>query len=228
MPTLALSEIETVVLLHGLGVGGWTMHRLGCALARDGFHVVNLSYPSRTVLLETLARDWLPAQLAAHVPAASPRLHFVTHSMGGILVRAWLGRASRTGPVFPANLGRVVMLAPPNAGSEAAECLGRSGLFRALLGPNLSLLGTAPQHLPRRLGPWPTTAELGIIAGNRSVNPLASIWVPKPNDGPVSVAATHLAGETAHRTVPASHTGILFHSATARAVSTFLRTGRFD
>ena len=228
MPTLALSEIETVVLLHGLGVGGWTMHRLGCALARDGFHVVNLSYPSRTVRLETLARDWLPAQLAAHVPAASPRLHFVTHSMGGILVRAWLGRASRTGPVFPTNLGRVVMLAPPNAGSEAAERLGRSGLFRALLGPNLSLLGTAPQHLPRRLGPWPTTAELGIIAGNRSVNPLASIWVPKPNDGPVSVAATHLAGETAHRTVPASHTGILFHSATARAVSTFLRTGRFD
>ena len=228
MPILALSEIETVVLLHGLGVGGWTMHRLGSALTRDGFHVVNLSYPSRTVLLETLARDWLPAQLAAHVPAASPRLHFVTHSMGGILVRAWLGRASRTGPAFPANLGRVVMLAPPNAGSEAAERLGRSGLFRALLGPNLSLLGTAPQHLPQRLGPWPTTAELGIIAGNRSVNPLASIWVPKPNDGPVSVAATHLAGETAHRTVPASHTGILFHSATARAVSTFLRTGRFD
>lgn len=228
MPTLALSEIETVVLLHGLGVGGWTMHCLGSALARDGFHVVNLSYPSRTVLLETLARDCLPAQLAAHVPAASPRLHFVTHSMGGILVRAWLGRQSRTGPVFPANLGRVVMLAPPNAGSEAAERLGRSGLFRALLGPNLSLLGTAPQHLPQRLGPWPTTAELGIIAGNRSVNPLASIWVPKPNDGPVSVAATHLAGETAHRTVPASHTGILFHSATARAVSMFLRTGRFD
>ena len=228
MPTLALSEIETVVLLHGLGVGGWTMHRLGCALARDGFHVVNLSYPSRTVRLETLARDWLPAQLAAHVPAASPRLHFVTHSMGGILVRAWLGRQSRTGPVFPANLGRVVMLAPPNAGSEAAERLGRSGLFRALLGPNLTLLGTAPQHLPQRLGPWPATAERGISAGNRSVNPLASIWVPKPNDGAVSVAATHLAGETAHRTVPASHTGILFHSATARAVSTFLRTGRFD
>ena len=228
MPTLALSKIETVVLLHGLGVGGWTMYRLGSALTRDGFHVVNLSYPSRTVLLETLARDWLPAQLAAHVPAASPRLHFVTHSMGGILVRAWLGRQSRTGPAFPANLGRVVMLAPPNAGSEAAERLGRSGLFRALLGPNLSLLGTAPQHLPQRLGPWPTTAELGIIAGNRSVNPLASIWVPKPNDGPVSVAATHLAGATIHRIVPASHTGILFHSATARAVSTFLRTGRFD
>ena len=65
-------------------------------------------------------------------------------------------------------------------------------------------------------------------AGNRSVNPLASVWVPKPNDGPVSVANSHLAGETAHHTVPASHTGILFHSATARATSTFLRTGRFD
>jgi hypothetical protein len=60
------------------------------------------------------------------------------------------------------------------------------------------------------------------------VNPLASVWVPKPNDGPVSVANSHLAGETAHRILPVSHTGILFRAATARATSTFLRTGRFD
>jgi hypothetical protein len=120
------------------------------------------------------------------------------------------------------------MLAPPNAGSEAADRLGRVWLFRTVLGPNLARLGTAPEHLPKALGPWPAAAELGIITGNRSVNPLASVWVPKPNDGPVSVANSHLAGERAHHTVPASHTGILFHSATARAVSMFLRCGYFD
>lgn len=228
MLAAAFAEKETVVLLHGLGVAGWTMARLGSALTRDGFHVVNLSYPSRTVPLEMLARDWLPAQLAAHVTPASPRLHFVTHSMGGILLRAWLDRQSRPAPAFPAKLGRVVMLAPPNAGSEAADRLGRVWLFRALLGPNLARLGSAPENLPQALGPWPVAQELGIIAGNRSVNPLASIWVPKPNDGPVSVAATHLAGETAHCVLKTSHTGILFHSTAARAVSTFLRTGRFE
>ena len=228
MPAAALAEKETVVLLHGIGVNGWTMARLGSALTRDGFHVVNLSYPSRTVPLETLAREWLPAQLAAHVPAASPRLHFVTHSMGGILLRTWLAEQRRAGAALPAKLGRVVMLAPPNAGSEAADRLGRVWLFRALLGPNLARLGTAPDHLPKALGPWPAAAELGIITGNRSANPLASVWVPKPNDGPVSVANSHLAGELAHRVLPVSHTGILFRTATARAVSTFLRAGRFE
>ena len=228
MPASAFAEKETVVLLHGIGVNGWTMARLGSALARDGYRVVNLSYPSRTVPLETLARDWLPAQLVAHHTAAAPRLHFVTHSMGGILVRTWLAEQRRAGTSLPANLGRVVMLAPPNAGSEAADRLGRSRIFRAVLGPNLARLGTAPDHLPKSLGPWPAAAELGIITGNRSVNPLASVWVPKPNDGPVSVAATHLAGERAHRVLPVSHTGILFRAATARAVSTFLRFGRFD
>jgi hypothetical protein len=228
MPASAFAEKETVVLLHGIGVNGWTMARLGSALARDGYRVVNLSYPSRTVPLETLAGDWLPAQLAAHHTAAAPRLHFVTHSMGGILVRTWLAEQRRAGTSFPANLGRVVMLAPPNAGSEAADRLGRSRIFRAVLGPNLARLGTAPDHLPKSLGPWPAATELGIITGNRSVNPLASVWVPKPNDGPVSVAATHLAGERAHRVLPVSHTGILFRAATARATSTFLRTGRFD
>ncbi len=228
MPAAAFAKMETVVLLHGIGVNGWTMARLGSALTRDGFHVVNLSYPSRTVPLETLARDWLPAQLAAHVPAASPRLHFVTHSMGGILLRTWLAEQRRTGPAFPAKLGRVVMLAPPNAGSEAADRLGRVWFFRALLGPNLARLGTAPNHLPKSLGPWPAAAELGIITGNHSVNPLASVWVPKPNDGPVSVANSHLAGERAHRVLPVSHTGILFRAAAARATSTFLRTGHFD
>jgi len=217
---------ETVVLLHGIGMGGWSMTRLASALRREGYRVVNLSYPSRTVPLDRLAREWLPAQLAAHDAASAPRLHFVAHSMGGIMLRAWLAEFPRTGAAFPANLGRTVMIAPPNHGSEAAERLSAFPPYRWFFGANGLALGTGPASRPTALGPWPPEGgELGILAGNRSLNPLASAWVPAPNDGPVSVASTHLDGARDHRVLPASHTGILWGNDTARAVVAFLRTG---
>ncbi len=238
--TAARAEKETVVLLHGLGLGGWAMARLGSALTREGYHVVNLSYPSRTVPLEILARDWLPAQLAAHGtdPVDTPRLHFVTHSMGGILVRAWLDEQRRAGIPFPAHLGRVVMLAPPNAGSAVPDKLEKFPPFRWFTGVNGRRLGTAPTSAPNTLGPWPAAApdparrpgsgELGVIAGDRSLNPLFSCWLAGPDDGKVAVASTHLAGEHAHLVLHHSHTWLQWRADTARAVSTFLRTGRFD
>lgn len=267
MSASAAAEKETVVLLHGLGLGGWAMARLGRVLTRDGYRVVNLTYPSRTVPLETLARDWLPAQLRAHATdiAATPRLHFVTHSMGGILVRTWLDEQRRAGTAFPANLGRTVMIAPPNAGSAVAEKLQKFPPFRWFTGVNGRRLGTSPASLPNTLGPWPAAmfarprpddeeaedadndvtapaaasartsanpragaGELGIIAGDHSLNPLFSAWLAGPNDGKVSVASTHLAGETAHRVLHCSHTFLQWHHTTALAVSTFLRSGRFD
>jgi triacylglycerol lipase len=254
MPAAAHAEKETVVLLHGLGLGSWAMARLGHALTRDGYHVVNLTYPSRSVPLETLAREWLPAQLRSHEIASAPRLHFVTHSMGGILVRTWLDQQLRTGTTLPANLGRVVMIAPPNQGSAVAEKLQSFPPFRWFTGVNGRRLGTSPTSLPRTLGPWPSAAlaqtsalatranadtgadaasatavgQLGIIAGDRSLNPLFSAWLAGPNDGKVAVASTHLSGETAHRVLHHSHTWLQWHADTAHAVSTFLRTGRFD
>ncbi len=229
MPAAAHAEKETVVLLHGLGLGGWAMARLGRALERDGYRVVNLTYPSRSMPLETLASEWLPAQLRAHETARAPRLHFVTHSMGGILLRAWLDQPLRAGVAFPANLGRTVMLAPPNQGSAVADKLQNFPPFRWFTGVNGRRLGTTPASLPLALGPWPATAgELGVIAGDRSLNPLFSAWLGGPNDGKVSVAATHLAGEHAHLVRHHSHTFLQWRRDTARAVSAFLRTGRFE
>ncbi|MBC7365961.1 MAG: alpha/beta fold hydrolase [Undibacterium sp.] len=228
MPAAAHAEKETVVLLHGLGLGGWAMARLGHALTRDGYRVVNLTYPSRSVPLETLARDWLPAQLRAHRVHAAPRLHFVTHSMGGILIRTWLDQQLRAGTALPANLGRTVMIAPPNAGSAVAEKLRNFPPFRWFTGVNGRRLGTAPVSLPNTLGPWPTVAgELGIVAGDRSLNPFFSAWLAGPNDGKVTVASTHLTGETAHRVLHHSHTWLQWRADTARIVSTFLRSAQF-
>ena len=223
----AAESCETVVLLHGLGRTASSLARLASAVERDGFRTVNLSYPSRTLPLETLARDWLPAQLAAHsvaLEAAAPRVHFVTHSMGGIVVRFWLRERGA-----PPNLGRTVMLAPPNQGSEVADKLNAFPPFRWLTGANGRRLGTAPGSLPRMLGPWPAAAgALGVIAGDFSFNPLFSSWMPGPNDGKVSVARTHLAGERDHRVLPFSHTWLASRTATARQVRAFLHNGKFE
>ncbi|HVS53923.1 MAG TPA: alpha/beta fold hydrolase [Opitutaceae bacterium] len=213
---------ETVVLLHGLGRTRWSMSRLASELARDGYRVVNLTYPSRSLPLETLAHEWLPRELRAAQVDDAPRVHLVTHSMGGILVRLWLRDAAP-----PPNLGRVVMLAPPNAGSEVADRLNAFPPFRWFTGANGRRLGTAPDALPRALGPWTTPAPLGVIAGDRALNPLFIPWLPGANDGKVTVASTHLAGEADHLVVHHSHTWLGWHRDTIAQVKAFLRTGIF-
>ena len=193
-------------------------------LTREGFRVINLGYDSRTVPLETLARDWLPAQLHAHEADRVPRLHFVTHSMGGIVLRLYL----RERPAGSVPLGRTVMLAPPNQGSEVSAHLKNFAPFRWFTGVNGLRLDPAPTSLPRSLGPWPATAgELGVIAGDRSFNPLFSSWLPGPNDGKVSVASTHLTGESAHLILHHTHTWLPARAETAQFILTFLRTGSF-
>jgi triacylglycerol lipase len=219
----ATRAADTVVLLHGVGRTKWSMARLESALTRDGYRVVNLSYPSRTLPLEKLAAEWLPQHLRAAGADAAPRVHFVTHSMGGIVVRLWLRECGA-----PANLGRVVMLAPPHAGSEIADRLDGFAPFRWFTGANGRRLGTSPTALPRALGPWPAeAAALGNIAGSFSWNPLLSSWLPGPDDGKVTVASTHLAGERDHLVLPYSHTWLAWRAKTIAAIRAFLREGAF-
>ncbi|MBI4626663.1 MAG: alpha/beta fold hydrolase [Verrucomicrobia bacterium] len=241
---VAAQAPDTVVLLHGLGRTSASMARIARALRHEGYDVVNVSYPSRHQPIETLATEWLPAQLraAAQAPApavaiarppdptrtaapaaAVPRVHFVTHSMGGIVVRLWLRECGA-----PANLGRVVMLAPPNAGSELSDRLRSNVFFRWFMGRNGRRLGTGADSLPRTLGPWPaTSSDLGIIAGDRPLTPLMASWLPAPSDGKVTVAATHLAGERDHVVLHYSHTWIGWRRETIAQMIAFLRDGRF-
>ena len=152
-----IAQGETVLLLHGLGRTRWSFHRLQRVLERDGYRVVNQTYPSRTQPVEALAQRWLAPLVAVH--AAAPRLHFVTHSMGGIVLRCFLRDHA-----VP-NIGRVVMLAPPNHGSDLADRLRQTWFYRTFNGPAGQQLGT--DGLPVALGPWPAHGgELGIIAGS--------------------------------------------------------------
>jgi hypothetical protein len=209
---------ETVILLHGLGRTPASMGRIERALRQDGYHVVNAGYPSRHKSIEELTRDHLAPLIAAHRDA--PRLHFVTHSLGGILLRLHLRDHA-----VP-NLGRVVMLAPPNAGSELADHLKSNGLYRTATGPAGQQLG--PGSLPVLAGPWPVHAgELGIIAGDRSLNPWFSSHLPGPDDGKVTVVSARLEGMADFVTVHSSHTWLAWRGRVIDEIRRFLRTGRF-
>ncbi len=219
----------TVVLLHGVGLRAWSMTRLARALRREGFAVVNETYPSRSCPLERLAEEWLPDLLTRTGTAEAPRLHFVTHSMGGIVLRLWLERTTkRPGGKLPANLGRTVMVAPPNAGSAVADRLRGFPPFRWIVGVNGPRLGTKAEDVPPGIGSWPGgTGGLGIIAGDFTLNPLFSKWLEGPNDGKVAVASARLEGMADFRILSSSHPMLPWRAKTGELVCGFLRDGRF-
>lgn len=209
---------ETVVLLHGLYRSESSMRPLEAPVRYAGFRVVNLGYDSRSQTPEAFVAA-LDAQLADCCSDAA-RLHFVTHSLGGIVTRAYVA-AKR-----PANLGRVVMLAPPNHGSPLADVVAGSSVLRFLLGSTAAQLGTSPSSFPNAL-PAPDF-EVGVIAGITSRNPLGAFLIDGASDGTVPVASTRLEGMTDFITVDSAHTWIMRSDEVATQTVQFLRDGRFE
>jgi hypothetical protein len=144
----------------------------------------------------------------------------VTHSLGGIVLRYFL-KHNR-----PENLGRVVMLAPPNQGAELTDIFGRLPFYSWILGPVGSQLGTGLDSLPNTLGP--ADYEVGIIAGNRSLNPLFSPLIPGPDDGRIAVRRTRLAGMTDFLVLPCIHPLIMNYKQVIRQTIHFMMQGCFD
>ena len=207
-----------VVLLHGLARGHGSMARLGRTLRASGFQTIARTYPSRRHSIAYLANaiaDWIVGEAAGRPVCA------VTHSMGGVIVRHLHDPRIQW--------DRIVMLAPPNRGSQLAAALVRNPVFRWYYGPAGAELADGSR--------WPAPpAPVGVIAGTRGLaftNPTS--WTmgrrfpaATPHDGTVAVAETRLPGATDHIVLPVTHFSMLASRAVADQVIAFLRTGRFE
>lgn len=194
------------------------MEKLALALTREGFQVANTAYPSREHTIEKLSKMAVESGLSACAPGTT--VHFVTHSLGGILVRYYFEKNELE------ELGRVVMLAPPNQGSGVVDALRDISVFEFVNGPAGLQLGTDPGSIPSGLGA--VEFELGVIAGTSSLNPILSQFLPNPDDGKVSVESTKVEGMADFITVKHSHPFIMQASDVIQQTIHFLRNGNFS
>ena len=212
---------ECVILLHGLARTSAAMEEMQEALTDEGYFVVNDSYPSREYPIEELAPMAIdPALEKCQQAGNGERVSFVTHSLGGILVRYYMQHNELD------VMGRVVMLGPPNQGSSAADSMRNIPGFELLNGPAGSQLGKGEDSVPLSLGV--PEFEFAVIAGNRTIDPVTSLMLPNPDDGKVSVADTRLEGMADFALVTVSHAYIMKDEEVIELVKQFLRDGRFE
>jgi triacylglycerol lipase len=216
------TDRDYVVVLHGLGRTRRSMRVLVRRLTDSGLRVVNIGYRSKSAPISALS-SYVWNEIERRCTDRHDTVHFVTHSMGGIILRHGLKTHGLN------TLGRSVMLSPPNQGSEIVDTLERFSIGRAFLGPAGRQLGTSPDSLPNQLGP--VDFEVGIIIGDRgrnSIPPLPSSLFKGVNDGKVSVKRAAVQGMTDLLVLPYGHTFIMNSRSVAAQVLHFIRHGAFD
>ena len=167
--------------------------------------MINIHYPTRSDTVENLTEKYLKPELAEKCTDETKKINFVTHSIGGIMVRYFLSKNE------PANLGKVVMLAPPNQGSKAADKWSKNKFMKAVMGPAMNEMTTKEDSLVNTLpSPW---YEVGVIAGEY--------------DEKASVEKTRLKGMKDFLIVPTEHTYIMNNDEVIDAVIRFLKEGNF-
>jgi len=200
---------ECVILLHGLARTKRSMYRMAKYFNNQGYCVVNIDYPSRKHTIQFLVENYLTPVVIQYANKANTKIHFVTHSLGSILVRYYLQKNTLN------NLGRVVMLAPPNQGSKLADFLQKFYLCRWFFGPVLAQLGTKTDSVPLSLGN--TDFECGVIAGNIAFN----------SDGVLSVRETKVNSMNDYLQVRCPHIFIMCSKKVITAAFNFIKSGRF-
>ena len=208
---------DYVVLFHGVARNSKQMNDLEEYLQKQGYDVINQNFASTKYPLETLtlrASEQLTARLTEDKP-----VHFVGFSTGGLLVRAIIHKQK------PENLGRVVQLATPNHGSEVSDFFKDNWLYQEVLGPAGQQLITDQQKIEHLFGE--VNYELGVIAGNNTINPVTSIIIPDDDDGMVSIKSTKLKGMKDHIVLPVSHTFAPSNEIVHQQIAYFLKNGVF-
>lgn len=219
--TVKASELKNdgnyVVILHGIARSNKHMQKLATYLQKDGFDVINLSYPSTTHKIEDLT-EIINKEISQRTPE-DKRIHFIGYSMGGLMVRALIHKYNYK------NLGKVVQLAPPNQGSELADFVKNFWPYKKIFGPAGQQLITDQSAVKHIFGE--VNYELGIIAGNATIDPISSAIIPGENDGKVAVERTKLEGMKDHIVVSASHTFFPFNKEVQKQTLYFLKNGNF-
>ena len=214
------SRKECVIILHGLARTKYSMRTMETELQKKGYKTVNKGYPSTSKSIAEIASDEVAAAVKSCTKSLSRKIHFVTHSMGGIIVRFYLQNQA-----LPEG-SRAVMLAPPNQGSELVDKLKELPPYQWLNGPAGQELGTESTSTPNSLKP--VNVEIGIIAGNSSLNPLYSSLIPGDDDGKVAVEKAKLDEMTDFLVVPNSHSFMMSDAHVIRQTIHFIKRGHFD
>ncbi len=216
----ASEAAECVVVLHGMGRTHSSMAKIEARLVKEGYGVLNSSYDSTSDLITTLAESAVGAGVQYCEQQNANIIHFVTHSLGGILVRAYLQDREIS------RLGRIVMLAPPNQGSEVADLLQGYGAYELAMGPAGQALSTKPGGFLSQLKP--IVGEIGIIAGNSTSDPWFSPLIPGEDDGKVSVERAKLEEMKDFLVVDSGHTFIMRNDEVIEQIIYFLAQGKFE
>lgn len=210
---------DYVVLLHGMGRTKRTMTMIARNLSFKGYTVINITYASRKKRIEELVED-VAQEIGKTAVTADKKIHFIGYSMGGLVARAYIHKYR------PQNMGRVVLLGTPNQGSEVADFLSNTVLFKIFFGPAGQELVTDQTKFKKMFGT--VDYDLGVIAGDRSIDPISSfLIIPGKNDGKVSVARTKIDGMKDHIVVHATHTFMPLNGTVIRQVAYFLEQGKF-
>jgi pimeloyl-ACP methyl ester carboxylesterase len=215
-----VSGREYVILLHGMARTKDSMSKLEKYLAQNGYTVINAGYPSTSLPVGKIADDYLAPMVNQCKENGAEKIHIVTHSLGGIVTRQYL-----QDHLLPDG-SRIVMISPPNKGSELADVFRHWFVYKWLNGPAGQELGTEPESLPNSLNP--VAGEIGVITGDCTWNPVYSWLIPGEDDGKVSVENAKLAEMTDFFVVPSSHSFIMRYPEVLHQVAFFLQNGMFD
>ena len=209
-----------VILIHGLTRSHYSMTKLATFLEQHDYKVVNKDYPSSKKSIAEIADEEIPSMVNACLENHPDSIYFVTHSMGGVILRQYLQTHQMP------KLTRVVMLGPPNHGSPLADLFHDNILFKMITGPAGQELTTESTSMVNRMDRY-LPYQVGIIAGDFSFFPFAKLFFHEANDGKVAVSSTQLMRMNDFIVLPVSHTFIMTNSLVEEQVINFFDYAQF-